>query len=61
MDNLIIKDYELEILERPYHVYWHGKFLRSYITKDACLTAVKFFNSFLIAIEHRKVIRNDSR
>jgi len=57
MCDLIIKDYELETLDRPHHVYWHGRFLRSYLTKDECLTAVKFFSSFLLDIEYRNIIK----
>lgn len=46
----LIKDYELEVPERPFKIYWHGKFLRSYDRRDDFERGVQFFNGFLIDI-----------
>lgn len=52
------KDYELNIPERPYKIFWHGKFLRSYDNKNDFDMGVKFFSGFLIEIT-TKIEDND--
>lgn len=44
------KDYELEIPERPYRIYWHGKFLRSYDNLTDLNKGLDFFKSMLICV-----------
>ena len=46
----MLKNYELNIPERPYKIYWHGKFLRSFIHKEDFDSCIKFFKGFLIEI-----------
>jgi vacuolar-type H+-ATPase subunit I/STV1 len=46
----MLKDYEKDISERPYKIYWHGKFLRSFIYKEDYDSCIKFFKGFLIEI-----------
>ena len=46
----LIKPYELDIPERPFKIYWHNKFLRSYDNRADFEAGVKFFNCFLIEI-----------
>lgn len=50
----MIKDYELDIPERPYKIYWHGKFLRSYDNYDSFEIGLKFFSGFLINVTFEK-------
>lgn len=50
----MIKDYELDIPERPYKIYWHGKFLRSYDVYDDFKRGLRFFRGFLIDITFEK-------
>ena len=45
-----MKEYELDIPEREYKIYWHSKFLRSYTVEDDFKAGLKFFNLFLICI-----------
>lgn len=53
---MIIKDYEQEIESRPYRIYWHNKFLRSYETKEELEKGLLFFNKFLVSITYKVVI-----
>lgn len=45
-----IKPEEMDVQERPFKIYWHNRFLRSYITCEDLENGLKFFNQFLIAI-----------
>ena len=51
---MFTKEYDKETIDRPYHIHWHGKFLRSYVSLEDVLRAEKFFNSFLVAIKYIK-------
>lgn len=48
----MIKEYELNIAERPFKIFWHGKFLRSYTNETEFKQGLKFFSGFLIEITH---------
>lgn len=50
-----IKEYEKEIPSRPYRIYWHGRFLRSYVSLVDFKNGVKFYTGFLIAISGKVV------
>lgn len=49
--------YNTEVPSRPFRIHWHGKFLRSYTTRQELEQGLKFFKSFLLNIESR-VYRN---
>lgn len=46
----MIKEYELNIAEREYKIYWHGRFLRSYDNDTDFKLGLIFFRQFLICI-----------
>lgn len=46
----MVKEWELDIPEREYKIYWHGKFLRSFDKEDDFKKCIKFFKGFLINI-----------
>lgn len=50
-----MKEYEREINSRPYRIYWHNKFLRSYETQEDMENGLLFFNKFLISITHKLI------
>jgi len=47
---MFLKDFEQDIPERPFKIYWHGRFLRSYKDAEEFRNSVAFFNLFLIEI-----------
>ena len=52
------KDYELEISSRPYRIYWHKRFLRSYNNIEDYEKGIKFFKGFLINISYNIINEN---
>lgn len=54
MSNSLIKDYDKDIPERPFKIYWHGKFLRSYSCENEFKQGLKFFSGFLIEITFKE-------
>lgn len=50
----MIKDYELNIPERPFKIFWHGRFLRSHTDENEFKNGLKFFSGFLVEITYKK-------
>lgn len=51
----LVKDYELEIPERPYRLFWHNRFLRSFDNKNDLKNCFLFFKRFLVNIKCKKI------
>jgi hypothetical protein len=47
---MFLKPYEMEVTERPYHIFWHGVFLRSYADKEEFDKNLLWYKSFLLCI-----------
>ena len=54
-NSLMVKEFEKEIESRPFRIYWHNKFLRSYETEKEMNDGLNFFNKFLISITFRNI------
>lgn len=40
--------------DRKHRIYWHGHFLRGYKTKEECMVALAWFETFLISLKYVK-------
>lgn len=40
--------------DKIHRIYWHGHFLRNYDDYEKCMTAMKWFESFLQSITYKK-------